>query len=320
VVIRVAVLVLALGGIAHADNPKLAAARRAIEDVRYDDARGLLVEALDAGTNRPDEMLEIYQLSAQAAVVLGQRELAEQYYRRMLALDPRAKLPADASPKLRPPFVAAQAYMAAQGRLDAYARRRGKMIEVTTADPIGMVAAVAAIVDGAPRSKVAFTGGRIALAPTGIVERLVLLDEHGNTLRVIAAPAVAGDGDGDGKGPRQDDRAPAPSLVRSWVTWAIPATALAATGVGFLVAGQRAKGRLDDILASNQSHFFDDAEQQRERWKTDTVVSNLAFAAAGAFAVTALVVAATRPSSGSRATVTATVAGHRVGLALAGKF
>jgi hypothetical protein len=150
------------------------------------------------------------------------------------------------------------------------------------------------------------------------VEGLVLLDEHGNTLRAIAAPAMAGDGDGDG--PRQGDRAPSTSILGSWITWAIPATALAATGVGFLVGAQRARGRLDDILANDQSHFFDEAEQERERWKTDTLISNLAFAAAGAFTVTALVIAVTRPSGGSHATLTPTVANHQVGVVLDAKF
>ncbi|MCP6280625.1 hypothetical protein NL459_28785, partial [Klebsiella pneumoniae] len=81
----------------------------------------LLVEALKQGGNRPEELVEIYRLSGATAAVLGPPELAEQYYRRMLALAPDAVLPPDASPRLREPFVAAQAYMAAQQRFDARA-------------------------------------------------------------------------------------------------------------------------------------------------------------------------------------------------------
>ena len=306
----VVLLAFALGGSARADNRKLAAARQAVEDVRYDDARGLLVEALAAGTNQPDELREIYQLSAATAMVLGQRELAEQYYRRVLALDPDARLPDDASPRLRQPFVAAQAYMAAHRRLDVRAVRRGRRIEVTVvADPLGMVAAVTAIVDGAALPEVAVTGAPIVLAPGGKVERIVLLDEHGNALRLIPAPGV------------EPVEQPAPTpILRRWVTWAIPAALLTGTGVAFLVGAQGAKGRLDDILATNGAHFFDEAEQERRTWQDDTLIADLAFAAAGAFTVTAILMAATGPSSGPPIAVIPTVGATHVGLALVARF
>ena len=107
----------------RADSPHLAEARRAVEAVDYDAARRLLVDALHDGGNSLAAVREIYRLSARAAVVLDQRELAEQYYRRWLAIDPDAALPDDTAPKLREPFVAAQAYSAAHGRLRATARR-----------------------------------------------------------------------------------------------------------------------------------------------------------------------------------------------------
>jgi hypothetical protein len=317
-------LLLALGGIARADNHKLAAARRAVEDVRYDDARGLLVEALEAGTNQPDELREIYQLSAATAMVLGQRELAEQYYRRVLALDPEARLPADASPKLRQPFVAAQAFMAAHRRLEVRVARRGRRFEVTVvADPLGMVAAVTAISDGEALPQVAVTGGPIVLRPGGKVEQIVLLDEHGNTLRTMAAPAPAGTAE-----PVEGTAPPATPILRRWITWAIPAVAFTGTGVGFLVDARLAKGRLDDILAMSGTHFFDDAERERKRWQTETLISDLAFAAAGVFTVTAIIMAATepssqpstQPSSGSQAAVVPLVGPGQVGLGLSGKF
>ena len=266
----VVLLVCALAATARADSAKLAAARRAVKDVRYDDARGLLVDALAAGGNAPDEVREIYQLSAAAAVVLGERELAEQYYRRVLALDPDARLPDDASPKLRQPFVAAQAYMAAHRRLTVRAVRRGRAIEVTVVgDPLGMVAAIAAKVGGAQRQKIAVTGAPVVLEPRGAVDELAVLDEHGNTLRTVAAPPTTGDAGGP------DDRAadPGTPIVRRWVTWAIPAVVLGGVGAGFLIDGQRAKAELDDILANDGMHFLAEAEQQRTRWKDDTTIA-----------------------------------------------
>lgn len=319
--IRGALLVLlVVGGVARADNPKLAAARAAIEAVRYDDARGLLVQALKAGTNDPDELREIYQLSAATAVVLGQNDLAEQYYRRVLALDPDARLPADASPKLRQPFVAAQAFMAAHRRLEVRAARRGRRIEVTVvADPLGMVAAVTAIVDGEALPEVAVGDAPIVLAPDGKVTRIVLLDEHGNALRTMAAPAAPAGG-ADPVGPAERPASPHTPILRRWVTWAVPAAVLAGTGAAFLVAAQRASGRLDDILATSGAHYLDEAEQERKRWRDESLISGLAFAAAGAFTVTAIVMAATQPSPGAQAAVVPTVGAHDVGLAFAAKF
>ncbi len=313
-------LSLGLGGIARADNHKLAAARRAVEDVRYDDARGLLVEALEAGTNQPDELREIYQLSAATAMVLGQRELAEQYYRRVLALDPDARLPDDASPKLRQPFVAAQAYMAAHRRLEVRVARRGRRLEVTVvADPLGMVAAVTAISDGEALPQVAVTGAPIVLRPAGKVEQIVLLDEHGNTLRTMAAPPPAGVAE-----PVERAASPSTPVLRRWITWAIPAVAFTGTGVAFLVDAQLAKGRLNDILAMSGTHFFDDADRERKRWQTETLISDIAFAAAGVFTVTAIIMAttqpSTQPSSGSQAAVVPLVGPGQVGLGLSGKF
>src|SRR5687768_13628519 len=73
----------------------LARARAAIEAVRYDEAEPLLDRALRAGQGSPAAITEIYQLSAQAAIVLGNREAATRFYRHWLALDPRAALPTD---------------------------------------------------------------------------------------------------------------------------------------------------------------------------------------------------------------------------------
>lgn len=136
---------------AWADSPRLEQARRAVEAVDYETAQRLLLEALRDGDNSPAAVGEIYRLSARAAVVLGQRDLAEQYYRRWLAIDAGAALPADTAPKLREPFIAAQAYIAAHGRLVARAQRLpGGELEVELiADPLAMARA-AIVLDAIP--------------------------------------------------------------------------------------------------------------------------------------------------------------------------
>ncbi|HSS02139.1 MAG TPA: hypothetical protein VLM79_34005 [Kofleriaceae bacterium] len=166
---------------ARADSPKLVDARRAVEAVDYEAARRLLLEALRDGDNSPTAMAEIYRLSARAAVVLGERDLAEQYYRRWLAIDPAAALPGDTAPKLREPFVAAQAYIAAHGRLLARAERTptGEIDIELIADPLAMARAAAAL--GTSHSAAALFGGdRKAHLAAG--SRIAIVDDAGNRL------------------------------------------------------------------------------------------------------------------------------------------
>jgi hypothetical protein len=292
----------------------LARARRAVDEVRYDDARRLLVGALTHGGRDPEQLREIYRLSAVTAVVLGEDELAEQYYRRLLALEPDAALADDLAPKFRERFVAAQAYMAAHGRLEARVARRGASLDVTIVrDPLDMVVAVTAIVDGRAIPRIAAAGRTVVVdPPPGRVSSLVLLDEHGNHLLVLPAseletPVVAG--------VAEQPTAPLP-IARRWVTWAIPAAVGAGVGFGFLVDGRLAKGRLDDILANSSGHFFAEAEVERERWKRSTLVSSVAFVAAGVLAVTSAVMFATAPA----VAVMPAVGAAQVGITMQGKF
>jgi len=287
---RLLVLLLVAGGVAHADNSALVEARRAVQEVRYDDAERLLVDALKAGTSGTDELSEIYQLSAATASVLGQHELAEQYYRRLLAIDPDFTLAADTSPKLRTPFVAAQAYMAAQARLAARITRRGTSIEIAVTDPLGMVAAIGTASGGVIQAKQPYAGRAITVQAAPAAQ-VVLLDEYGNSLRTILADVVVE--------PRPE--APTP-VVRRWQTWAIPAGVAAGVGIGFLIDGQRSKDQLDDIIAHDSTNFFQTADQARSRWHRDTIVADVAFGTAGGLAITAVVMAILR-RSGTRAVV-----------------
>jgi hypothetical protein len=177
---------------AYADSPKLVDARRAVEAVDYEAARRLLLEALRDGDNSPAAVGEIYRLSARAAIVLGERDLAEQYYRRWLAIDPAAALPGDTAPKLREPFVAAQAYIAAHGRLVARASRTstGEIDVELVADPLAMARAAAAL--GAGRSTpVPFGGNRKAHLASST--RVAIVDDTGNRLLELdVAPVPTG--------------------------------------------------------------------------------------------------------------------------------
>ncbi len=315
------VLLFVIPAIASANNPSLDAAHKAVDEIRYDEARSLLVQALKQGGNRPEELVDIYRLSAKTAAVLGDADLAEQYYRRMLALDPDVMLPADASPRLRDPFVAAQAYMAAQQRFDLRATRTANGITVSVVDPLGMIVAVATLERGVVRGKqglleaapaVSSTVSNGAAAPVvleDIGDEVVALDEHGNFLRVIELPAQ----------PVVVDKPTTPRtpFFRRWYVYAIPAVLAAGTTTFLFVDAQQTKGRLDDILANPGAHYFDEAEEERRRYRGHMMFGWVGVGVTAALTTTAIVMAATRPRAVS---VTPSVGSDHASVTLEANF
>lgn len=343
---------------AHADSPRLADARRAVEAVDYDAARRLLVEALRDGDNSPAAMREIYRLSARAAVVLDQRDLAEQYYRRWLAIDPDAALPADTAPKLRQPFIAAQAYIAAHGRLTARARRTaGGEIDVELlADPLAMAhAAVALASTGGPApgpstgptrspavapggatasasGPVAFGGDRRARLPGGA--RIAIVDDRGNHLIELdpepaalpAAPAVPPSAPPAVPVARASPASPpssptpeSPPRTRRWVAWAIPTGVFALGAAGFGVAAIASYGRAHEITMDSGGFFLSDAQDNARRGEIFAwITAGAAAAAIGCAIPTAIYLY--RDLRGGSVAAAPIVGPGQIGVALGGRF
>jgi hypothetical protein len=313
---------------AAADSPRLDQARRAVEEVRYDEARSLLVQALRDGGNRPAAMIEIYELSATTAIVLGQKDLAEQYYRRLLALKPDATIADDVAPKLREPFVAAQAYMAANGRLQARLHRApdGRIDAVVTADPLGMAVGATLVVGGIAGPPTPLADRRASMTPTGGFEAVVILDENGNQLVSIPASAAT-----DAPPPPPVVRPVPPPrdrpssrsvpIYRRTLFWAIPTVVAAGIGIGFALDASSANSTLQEILDNSEDHTLEDAEHVRRRRDSSAQTANISFAVAGAFAVVTTIVFLTRPSSRDAKVIVAPTAGDgAVGLSVFGEL
>lgn len=321
----VVAVVLAAAAPARADSPKLAQARQAVEAVDYDDARRLLVEALHDGDNSPAAVGEIYRLSARAAVVQGQRELAEQYYRRWLAIDPAAALPGDAAPKLREPFVAAQAYIAAHGRLVARAQRAptGEIVVELIADPIAMAYAASVIDPTAPPSAspgvrsppVVFGSDHRARLAAG--SRAAILDDNGNRLLELDAAAEAS------PTPAVPPTAPPAReprpWTRRWLTWAIPTGAFTLVSAGFGIAAIASYGRAHMITDASGQYFLSDAEANVRRGRTFAWITAAAGGLAIGFAIptTVYLFQQRRPAS---SVVVSTDGAGRIGVTLIGRF
>ncbi len=315
---------------AHADQATLREARRVVEEeVRYDRAQELLVTALHQGDNGPDELAAIYELAGVAAVVLGQREAGEQYFRRLLALRPAARLPAHTAPKILEPFTAAQAHMAAVGNLRVAVRAESAtdLVVDVAADPLGMVAGARVSYrgeDGAAGSVRGQLPAPIAVALPGgaIATAIEIVDEYGNRLQELPPPPPPPPPRED----RRDDRVvppvrgdAKPNVLLRWPTWAIGAGVAGAVGLGFALDGKLAHDRLDEILARPEDHFFGEAEAARKRWKRDTTIANVAFVTTGVLAVGAVTIAiVTRDRQGPAKASIVPWVGEGAGLAVVG--
>lgn len=326
---------------ARGDSPRLAEARRAVEAVDYDAARRLLVEALHDGDNSPAAMREIYRLSARAAVVLGERDLAEQYYRRWLAIDPDAALPADTAPKLREPFIAAEAYIAAHGRLRARARRiAGGAVDVELlSDPLAMAQAARALDAGAAGTHLARGAGAAfdadhrarlaAAARVAIVDdrRNRLLDLDVEMIDATASGPVGSAATGPGAAiltPRPPSSSPppadAPAPSRRWLYWAIPTGVFALGATGFGIAAIASYGQAHQIADNSGRSFLSDAEDNVGRGRAFVWVTIATGAAAIACAIPAAIYFFGDRRTTSTVGVVPAVAPDRIGVALGGRF
>jgi hypothetical protein len=317
-----AAVALAAVPAARADERALAEARAAIKQVKYDRAQAILVEALRAGGHTPAELAEVLQLAGTTAIVLGQRDVGEQYFRQWLALAPDATLPAGVSPKLREAFVAAQAAMVALGRLEVQVRAtgRGTLDVEVVRDPLRQVAAVATVTARGLGAARPLIGARLELTGADVTA-VQVLDVHGNQLRVIDRagfePAPTPDPSSDpSPAPSPDPSATAPSApvhvpaaitsdrtaparssrrptLRAWTTWAIPTAVTAGVGLGFTLYAQAARDERDRLFREPGGQFLEEYQVAVEAAEDRQLIGNLAFVATGVLAVTGAVLVLT---------------------------
>lgn len=317
-VTRSLVLVCALAAAAHADRAQLEAARQAIEGVRYDEAQRLLAAALTGGGNQPAELAEIYKLSGNTAVVLGQADSGEQYYRRWLALEPSASLGADVSPKLRAPFDAAKAYIGAHGTFVALASRAdlgAASVQVVT-DPLAMARGVR-LADST--AVVPLDRDRVAqLVVAATATRVDVVDEYGNVLRVLELPPP-------------ETRTDNPNLPTKLVThpggkhraallgWGIPCATSLLAGAFFTVYALYEHSRIDDLASDSKGYFYDDLRSAQRQRNTMTALGST-FGGIGLLLVVPTAIYWVKNRSRTERVVAPVITDTSAGVSFAGQF
>lgn len=317
--------VLVLATSAHADSPKLEQARKAIDEVRFDEAQRLLVGALADGGNSPAGVREIYKLSASTAVVLGQREVGEQNYRRWIALDATASIGENVAPKLRDPFQAAQAYIAAHGRLTATVTRvSATTLDVAVTDPLAM-AVSATILGGTPVPLNTERRARLTPPDAGAVT-LAVLDDRGNRLIELTAPAVPIPALTTVTPlplpPREpvvrDDVKPRARPSRVWLWVAVPSAVLLVTGGAFASAAINDYYTVQDAIAASTTHDYSDVTSTQSRANTFTALGATSFGL-GVLAAVPAVILYVRARNRDRAVVPV-MGSDSAGAAVVGRF
>lgn len=275
------------------DNPELLQARKELDGLQYDKARASLDRALATGTNSPGQVAEIHLLSGQVASSLGNAALAEDHFKRLLALQPEARLTAGVSPKISVPFETAQKWMAGRKPLrvsHVVSTDDEPAVAITVeSDPLQMVAAARATYrTGDGREGTAEAGGTtpfVLTFPGGDSLAVVasVVDRYGNRLVELEISIAASAGKIVDPGPR---RAARPIYARWWL-WGGVALACAGGATYFGLDALAASDELEALNADSMNHDFSEARAIEDRGRQSALFANIGFGVAGVAAVAA---------------------------------
>jgi tetratricopeptide (TPR) repeat protein len=308
-VLAVALVLAALAAPAGAradDNRHLADARQALAALKYEQALHALEKALYAGKNSSEDMKTIYRMLGEIHASLGHQDDAQRYFRSLLALEPTAELARGISPKIQQPFKAARDSMSARGKLDVRCSAGDAASGVTldvVSDPVGMVAGARVVYrleDGTEQTlESSGPGSHTVRVPVTEPVSLVCaaVDEHGNRLVEIGswsdpltlAPVARAESAATITEVRPAGKAPATPLYGRWYVWGTAAVLAGGAGGYFGWQVSQDQAALDRLNENSPDHSFSEADEIERRGKRNALITNIAFGAAGAFAIAAVV-------------------------------
>jgi hypothetical protein len=312
-VVAALIATVAVGETRVAADPALDRARAAFGTSDYMAARTALADALAAGDNGKDDLVEIYKLDATIAAGLGSGSAAVDAFERVLVLAPDTTLAKGTSPKITRPFATAQAWLKTTQplaiKVDTESSPPSLSVHVVS-DPLHMIASarvIARVDGGAERTldhPTAQDGGDLAFAlPVGrrIEVRAIARDDPGNRLAEVGTadvPRVVIGPESTATPHVVATITPAPVVEHqrpvyfAWWLWAGASIAAASGGLAAVVGVYNARSELQrDALAGKPESV---AQPVVDRGSRDAVLANVAFAGAGVFAVGSAILLATR--------------------------
>jgi tetratricopeptide (TPR) repeat protein len=306
------------------ESRHLAEARQALASLKYEQALHALEKAQFSGKNGAGDMKTIYRMLGEIHAALGRQDESQRHFRSLLALEPTAELARGISPKIQQPFKAARDFMSSRGKLEVRCSADGAASRVVldvASDPNDMVAGARVIYrlqDGTEQILEARGPGSHTLRvpvtePVSLV--CAAVDEHGNRLveigswsqpLTLAPPAPEADAPRPAVAARPAPAAdaPAPPLYGRWYVWGSAAVLAGGAGGYFAWQVSQAEDDLDRLNDESPDHDFSEAERIEQRGKRNARIANVAFGAAGAFAIAAVVARFLEPDAPVAETVT----------------
>ncbi len=277
-------LLVAIGGTARADE--LDEARRLEAALDYEHGLAAVEGVIAAGGARdPERFVELQLFAGRLAAGLDRGAVAEEHYRRALAIRPNATLPEGTSPKLVAPLDAARRRATAL-RISVIAVD-GAVSFLVDSDAIGLVRGIALTVTdagGARRELVDRAALRMPVPVGARAIEVAALDASGNVVFKAVPPAAS-----EMVKPLPRIRDEEPSVPARWTTWAI------ATGV-FVGAGAFSAWRFnvaqhdwDALRAEPDRHDYSALTALEDRGRRWGLTANIAFGVAAATGITAFV-------------------------------
>ena len=332
----VAVAIALLCGTAHADDAAVEKAQQALDDLDYTGAQKALAETLAAGGNTPANLVDIYKLTGIVAGSMNDAKAATEAFKRLLVLDPKAKLPAGTSPKVQKPFNAANDWFKKAAPLQVEVETADKPAAVTLqieSDPLEMVASaqVAFTIDGGAEQTLDGKGDKTAIKialPKGkrIDLRLYALDAQGNHLAELgtrAVPIVITSEQqvetpkvvGPKKPPPKVEHGDGRPLYLKWWLWGGVAVAFGAGTTYFALEARSDRDKLQKIIDTSVQHRVGEESDAEDRLRRDLLLTNIGLGATVVFAAGAAILYLTKPSDTeptTRVTITPTRGGGAV--------
>ncbi len=291
-----------------APSPALDDARKLIDDLELEAA----LKALDAidkseGNDRKT-LLELFTLQGIAFGTLNKEAKTRDAFRKLLVLDPEAKLPADLPPRVRTPFFEAKEWSSSNGPLTASPRAQleasqVRSVSVAVDKDVLRLAKSVRFHLGAQAVEVPLTGGSAQLAvgkPTVAWWAEVLTERKGVLLEVASAeqPRV----DGEVAPAELAQPAPAEGSWRRPTGFVVLGAGAVAAGVGVFLGLQaneaRAKvtGATRDELGRITSLTQRDATALETTARANAATANVLFGVGGALAAAGVVLVILGPS------------------------
>jgi len=257
--------------LSQAQQAHLQAARAAMDELKYPEARALLQKARQQQGLEREELVQILWMQGLVAASMNQPDLARSYFRTLFAIEPEHKPERDYPPKIMSPYYEARGWIATNKPL-GFAKAepvveggRVRRIGVTIqADPLALVTGVRIWVAGAEMKELDFgkdlaawldvDAERVSWWAELIGERNATLASLGSEKQPLVDAAKAADPEAQPAPaaalPQAEDSPPTPPLRLG--AYAAAAGAIASFGVG-LVFGIRSNNMKNAL----QSRTYD---------------------------------------------------------------